>query len=142
MLLAIDPGQATGWALLNFEGRLLHCGLNTPPDALPAASRVVVERPRIYPGGRTKNPNDVLSVALNAGEWAGRYQARGFATEYVEPSKWKGGSVPKEISHPRIFAKLLPSEQLVLSDAGKGIAPSKRHNIIDAVGIGLWAAGR
>jgi hypothetical protein len=141
VLLAIDPGQATGWALLDLAGRLLHCGLNNPPDALPTASRVVVERPRIYPGGRTKNPNDVLSVAINAGEWAGRYQARGFKTEYVEPQRWKG-SVPKEIHHPRIFAKLLPSEQVVVADAGKGIAPSKRHNMLDAIGIGLWAVGR
>jgi hypothetical protein len=141
MLLAIDPGLATGWALLDSGGRLQCCGLNLPPDVLPARCRVIVERPRIYPGGRTKNPNDVLSVAINAGEWAGRYQARGFKVEYVEPQKWKG-SVPKEIHHPRIFAKLTPSEQIVLADAGKGIAPSKRHNLLDAIGIALWAAGR
>ncbi len=141
MILAIDPGVTTGWALLDTDSRLISCGLNEPPPVLPSHSRVVVERPRIYPGGRTKNPNDVLSVAINAGEWVGRYQARGFKTEYVEPQKWKG-TTPKEISHQRIFAKLLPSEQLTVSDAGKGIAPSKRHNMLDAIGIVLWAVGR
>ncbi len=151
MLLAIDPGQTSGWALFasalsGFTSpRLLACGLNDPSTCrwhVPSAlSRVVVERPRIYPGGRTKNPNDVLSVALNAGEWGGRYKQQGCSVEYVEPSGWKG-QTKKEIQHARDWARLLEDEQTLVSQSLKGIPASKRHNALDAIGIGLWAVGR
>lgn len=142
MLLAIDPGTVTGWALFTSAKRLLACGLNDPSACrwhVPSAfSKVVIERPKIYPGGRTKNPNDVLSVAINAGEWAGRYKHQGCEIEYVEPSGWKG-QTPKEIQHRRDWARLSLEEQDVVSAAGKSMPASKRHNMLDAVGIGLWA---
>lgn len=145
MLLAIDPGQTSGWALFTSARRLLACGLNDPTKCrwhVPTAfSKVVIERPRIYPGGRTKNPNDVLSVAINAGEWGGRYAFQGCEIEYVEPSKWKG-QTKKEIQHARDWAKLGAEEQDIVTAAGKGMPASKRHNMLDACGIGLWAVGR
>jgi hypothetical protein len=144
MLLAIDPGQTSGWALYS-NRKLLACGLGDPSTCrwhVPSAfSKVVIEKPRIYPGGRTKNPNDVLSVAVNAGEWGGRYAQQGCAIEYVEPSKWKG-QTKKEIQHARDWAKLSVEEQDVVTAAGKGMAASKRHNMLDGIGIGLWAVGR
>jgi hypothetical protein len=141
MLLAIDPGTVTGWALFS-SNKLLACGLNDPSACrwhVPSAfSKVVIERPKIYPGGRTKNPNDVLSVAVNAGEWGGRYKQQGCEVQYVEPSGWKG-QTPKEIQHRRDWARLSAEEQAVVSAAGKTMPASKRHNMLDAVGIGLWA---
>lgn len=145
MLLAIDPGNCSGWAIFTSERRLLACGLLDPSVCrwhVPSAiSKVVIERPRIYPGGRTKNPNDVLSVAINAGEWGGRYAHQGCAIEYVEPAKWKG-QVKKEIQHARDWARLSPDEQAIVTQAGKGMAASKRHNMLDAIGIGIFAVGR
>ncbi len=145
MLLAIDPGVTTGWALYSNGNQLLGCGLDDPQQCrwlvVSALSRVVIEQPRIYPGGRTKSPNDVLSVAVNAGEWAGRFKQQGCAIEYVTPSTWKG-QVKKDISHARIWAKLWVGEQQIVDAAGKGMPASKRHNMLDAVGIGLWAVDR
>ncbi len=142
MLLAIDPGADTGWARFDVATcRLEGCGLGA---AAPGpTSRVIVERPMIYPGGRQKaRPADVIKLATRAGEAAGLYaRTAGIEPEYVEPHAWKG-SVDKNISHARIWAKLTPAEQAIVSDAARGVAPSKRHNILDAVGIGLWGIGR
>jgi len=139
MHLAIDPGETTGWALFSSDGRLAMCGIGHPEGA-PTLG-VLIERPRIYPHGRTKDPNSVLSVAINAGEWAGQYRACGYVVDYVEPLRWKG-QVPKDIHHARVFAKLDDHEKAIVDECGRGIAPSKRHNMIDAVGLGLYKVGR
>jgi hypothetical protein len=145
MLLAIDPGKVSGFAFFSSDKRLMACGLGDPSTYrwhVPSAfSKVVIEQPRIYPGGRTKNPNDVLSVAVNAGEWGGRYSFQGCEVQYVTPSGWKG-QTKKEIQHARDWARLGEDEQEVVSRSLKGVPASKRHNALDAVGIGLWAVGR
>ncbi len=140
MLLAIDPGADAGWA--RFSGKsLVGCGLGPPSEG--PISRVLIERPAIYPGGRQKaRPADVIKLAVRAGEAGGQYaRTRLIEPEYIEPHAWKG-SVNKEIHHARIWAKLTPAEQAVVSQAARGVAPSKRHNILDAVGIGLFGIGR
>lgn len=160
MLLSIDPGTVSGWALFadpdqnSGQGRLLSTGLCL--DHIPQqVTRVVIERPVIYPGGRTKNPNDVLLVAVAAGEWGGLARARGIPYEYVEPARWKG-QVDKDIQHARDWACMLDVEREVAIGAGRLIAPKakalsfpcklttsdKRHNMLDAIGIGLFALGR
>lgn len=144
MLLAVDPGADAGWAHFDPEQRrLVACGLNEQFMTAHVA-RVVIERPMIYPGGRQKaRPADIIKLATRAGEWGGLGRAFfGVEPEYVEPAKWKGGSVPKSIHHARIWAVLSVDEQTVVSKAAAGIAPSKRHNLMDAIGIGLYAVGR
>ncbi len=140
-LLAIDPGADAGWARFDTAGQLAACGLGAPGPG--STSRVIVERPMIYPGGRQKaRPADVIKLATRAGEAAGQYaRAVGVEPEYVEPHAWKG-SVDKNIHHARIWAKLTPIEQEIVSASARGVAPSKRHNILDAVGIGLFVVGR
>lgn len=142
MLLAIDPGADSGWARFGDDGALVACGLND--GAMDAGiTRIYIERPMIYPGGRQQaRPRDIITLALRAGDWAG--WLRGFVgvqAEYVEPAEWKG-QVRKDIHHARIWARLSPAEQAIAADAAKGIAPSKRHNMLDAIGIGLHAIGR
>lgn len=139
MLLAIDPGAAAGWAVFDNGHRLTACGLSSFVQ-VPLVERVVIERPHSH---KTKAPvKDIITLALRAGEWGGRLrQIFGIEPEYIEPATWKG-STPKEISQSRTWAKLDPDERAVLDKAGSGVAPSKRHNIVDAVGIGLWAVGR
>jgi hypothetical protein len=138
VLLAIDPGADAGWA--RFQGKTLcACGLNV--HALTqGVTRVVIERPH---SGKTKaRLKDVLTLAIRAGEWGGRCkETLGVAAEYYEPAQWKG-SLAKDICNARIWAALKPDEQAILAKAGEGVAPSKRHNICDAVGIGLWVNGR
>lgn len=142
-ILAIDPGADAGWALFDVApaGRLIGCGLGAPASS--KVDRVIVERPMIYPGGRQKaRPADVIKLATRAGEAGGMYaRIWGIEPEYVEPHAWKG-SVDKNIHHARVWAKLTPDEQAIVSAAARGVAVGKRHNILDAVGIGLFAVGR
>ena len=156
MLLAIDPGLDTGWALFTDAGELVACGLGDPRMSdrhrVSEIRSVVIEQPFIYPRGQTKNPNDVLALALNAGEWAGLYR-QWAEVKYVLPFQWKG-SVPKAISHSRIWGKLGDTEKTVVDLAmergrscttkalGRPIASSRRHNVLDAVGLGLFAVSR
>lgn len=138
MLLAIDPGADSGWALFDDSKTLLECGLGR---SVITPSHTVIEKPRIYPGAKQKaRAEDVITLAVRAGEWGGRLEHLS-TIRYVEPHQWKG-SVPKEIHQPRIWAKLNDKEKSILDKACQGMAPSKRHNVIDAVGIGLWAVGR
>lgn len=140
MLLAIDPGTIHGWALYD-GGRLVACGVRNGSIS-ELVTRVVIEVPTIYPGGRTKNPNNVLSVAVAAGEWGGLARARGLTPEYVTPSEWKGGNVPKKIQDARDEIKLSPAEATVFCDAAQRMVKGDREHMRDAIGIGLKALGR
>ncbi len=150
MFVSIDPGVTTGWALWNLRG-LVACGLGDPrvcprhvvvprADDEDVIHDVWIESQRIYPHSHA-DPNDILKLAQDAGRWAGIYAAVGVEAFYVEPSTWKG-QVPKAIHHPRIWGALTAPEQAIVASAGKGVAPSKRHNMMDAVGIGLWVRNR
>lgn len=141
-VLAVDPGADTGWAIFD-DDTLKVCGMGVGGCMRNGITRAVIEKPMIYPGGRQQaRPADVIKLAVRAGEWGGRCESWfGIQAEYVEPFRWKGG-IPKDIHHARIWAVLKPTEQAIVADAAKGIAPSKRHNLMDAVGIGLYAVGR
>lgn len=142
-ILAIDPGSDMGWALFD-EGRLISCGVGTPDGAALHIGRVVLERPMIYPGGRQRaRPRDVITLALRAGEAAGLYARRyGVEPEYFEPDVWKGGSIAKEAHHPRVWKRLSQAEHEIVSKAATTVPEKKRHNMLDAIGIGLFALGR
>lgn len=143
MLLAIDPGSDSGWAIF-FHGMLVACGLGSEPKPLPEALELlVVERPVIYPKGKTRNPNDEITLALNAGEWIGRFGARAKEKRYLEPRTWKG-TIDGDVCNARVFGKLDAGEQLAFEDAVRAqrIPIKKRHNVLDAIGIGLFVSGR
>jgi hypothetical protein len=139
-LLAIDPGEFTGWAV--YENRtLVACGHGAPPASL-VPDEMIIERPHEH---RTKaRVKDIITLAIRAGEWAGKYfgPMDRSHVRYVEPNTWKGGSLDKGVCHSRMWPRLRPEEQRVVSLAGSGIAEGKRHNMLDAVGIGLHASGR
>jgi hypothetical protein len=118
---------------------LVAAGVGAESVEVGSASEAVIEKPVIYPGGRTRNPNDILKVALSAGEWAGRFKVAGLSIRYVEPRNWKG-TIKAEIVCDRTLAKLTESERKIY-DAVR-LAPSKKHNLLDAIGIGFWACGR
>lgn len=152
MLLAIDPGNDAGWSLFDPAGRLVRCGLVDSPHKLnlPAGTvidRVVIERPMIYPGGRQKaRPRDIITLAVHAGEWSGRFGTAGVLVTFVEPAEWKGGPIPKDVSHARIIRKLDEGEQAVVLAAkranGKAVTAKQSKDVLDSVGIGLFAVGR
>lgn len=140
MLLAIDPGACSGWAFFLGNG-LIDCGIGDPPPPGSLLQRIVIEHPVIYPGGRTANPNSIVKLAINAGEWGGRYRHLGCAVDYVLPATWKG-RVKAEVCIERTRAALKPTEKLLVEIRESNIAKSKRHNMLDAIGLGLFACGR
>ena len=60
---------------------------------------------------------------------------------FVSPAAWKG-QVPKKIHHPRILRSLSEVEREIVLDVLDLLPASTRHNVLDAVGIGLWALKR
>lgn len=135
-LLAIDPGADTGWALYR-SGLLEQCGLGEPPPF--EVDELIVEKPMIYPGGKSR-PNDIITLAIRAGEMRGRWPNR--PCTYVLPRVWKGGSISKPVSHARIWARLNQQEAGIASLVIERMAAGKRHNVLDALGIGLYGVGR
>lgn len=126
---------------------MVECGLGDPFSSLgitpigSALSLLVIEVPRVYPGGKTRNPQALIKLALKAGINIGLAAGMGIASEQVEPAAWKG-QTKKPIQNKRDMARLDSAERKIWAKATKGLAASKKHNVTDAVGIGLWAVGR
>lgn len=167
MALYIDPGVHFH-ACAVFRGpQLMSVAFVAPetfaddgyPRMLPA--QVIIEKPQIYPGADEKNPNDLLEVygAARFAEGAIRQQG-GPAAHYVLPREWKG-SFKKPPHHRQVWAALSPAERECfardaglevdfihdkieaacerLARTGKVTGYSwKAHNLLDAVGLGLW----
>jgi len=145
MRLSIDPGDDTGWALFDSD-KLVACGLGDPscnPYVQSIATSgqlesVTVERPAI--NRATKRPEDIITLALNAGQWTGVFRAC-CPVEFVDVVRWKSG-VPKEKHQPRIKDALRPDERHMLDAMLAAFSVARGHNIVDAVGIGLFVVGR
>ena len=149
--LALDPGVCTGWAVFeDGPGRppglptLYACGVAKEEDVdyekmyLPHSS--VIELPQIYSAKDSKgDPNvNIVPLILMVGRYQERLQGGGVHVELYLPREWKG-QLDKAVHHPRIYGALSPKEQGIVAKAGNGIAPSLRHNMMDAVGLGQWA---
>lgn len=96
---------------------------------------LIVEHMVKYPGMDKINVNDLLDVQTVAAMIA----ASNSGTISVYPPQWKG-NVPKKIMTERI-KKLLTSKERAILDAGDW-PKSLEHNVVDAIGIGLWRLGR
>jgi len=156
-VLAFDPGNNTGWALISKRHGLLDAGLIEFKNGLPvknihgfppaSADRVIIEKPRIYSKTKKRvDPNDSISVALVGGFCAGvclrdAYTSQGkyAEIEYVFPQDWKGGR-PKDIDNEYTWGLMSPHERDVLTK--QGFTKKQIHNVLDAIGIGFWAVGR
>jgi hypothetical protein len=139
-ILAIDPskpGNHTGWAQFT-GGLLVACGLHelvcADPSKVAGADIVVIELPQIYPGVRNEDPNDLISVARAVGQWEQEAARQGAQTCLVRPREWKG-QTPKAIHGQRTRERLSSLEAVL-------VPPGTRHDVIDAIGLGLWYLGR
>jgi hypothetical protein len=138
MFLAVDPGNDTGWAVFDEDGRLTGCGLGQGWPVL-GVSRAILERPQVYRAGKSKgDPNDLITLAIGLGRYVERLEASGVATVLVLPTTWKG-QVPKNVHHPRIKAALNLSEKVIADRAVGVVGERKGENVLDAVGLGKWA---
>lgn len=120
---------------------LFRCGLATERtyNTIPWGARVVLEKPGKQ-AGRNVKLDDLLTLARRVGWLEVLALAAGARVECVLPITWKRGSIPKRIHHPRILARLTKDERALL--LAVKCALSAQHNVIDAIGIGLWAVGR
>lgn len=153
VVMAIDPGGTTGWALFQ-RGELVACGYESF-DKIAVRDWVwlckkavggvcVVEFPQAYPGPKSKqDPNDILRTAYRCGELANSFRRLGFEVEEVYPNGWKG-TADKKLTLERVLDRLSEGEKSLLEQAKPAKSRSKSfdHNMIDAVGIGLWRVYR
>lgn len=158
VILSLDPGLAveggTG-AVLWREKQLVAAGLFTAKGTLEEriadlhsqgenfvghlhlfADLVVIEKMKVYKRQKG-DPEDLIDLSI----LGGRLSALGLDCRFVEPSAWKG-QVPKHVVKRLVEKELTVGETEVLAAALKGIAAGKRHNVFDAVGIGLHALER
>ncbi len=148
--LGVDPGTQgnAAWAIVDDATQVL--GISRP--AVIAAGlgayweagrsdvfvQCAVEVPRIYPGGKTKNPNDLITLALYSGAVEFYLSlVRGFQVKRVFPQDWKG-QLPKEVTIARIQKRFPEAKRTV--DA-LDLPATSAHNVYDAIGIALHIAG-
>lgn len=151
VLVSIDPGKkANGYAIF-VDRELVACGMTGDASevlkhwslggvcqARSWPELVVMEYPKIYDRRRWKgDPNDLLPITAAGAHLAGTLHPMRFKIGL--PEDWKK-QTPKEIQNERDMGVLSPAELEVVEAVG--IAPSKRHNMIDAVGVGLWELKR
>lgn len=143
VFVTIDPGNDTGWALWE-AGALAACGLGDPRSSalhvVEHVDDVWIEEPVIYPHSKAR-PNDIKALAMTAARWGAIYELCAVDVHFVEPARWKG-QLPKDVCHARSWGKLQPNERAIVDKAVRGMAPSKRHNVLDAVAIGVWVLKR
>ena len=155
ILLAVDPG-IRGCGVAIFAGTdLARAGYvknecksgNGPREAAMMAWKIqawaelyeiggiAVEWPQVYRSAKLRgDPNDLLPLSAVAGALAALFpDAQVSATR---PAEWKG-QMPKDICHARVIAQLGDTERRRIAPAG-----ALTHNVLDAVGIGLYARGR
>lgn len=135
--VSIDPGvNASGIA--TWRGNQLIAARYYKPSGQWVGYSLVIEKPQIYQGRKQKgDPNDLIDLAIEVGVLSTLF-SDGTVT-LVKPREWKG-QVPKEVMLKRILSKLTADELQLIK--GLGLSKSQSHNVVDAVGIGLWALGR
>ena len=99
------------------------------PDAV-AHEQMQVYRASLQKG----DPNDLLELAGVCGWVAALVGTDCKVTPYL-PRQWKG-QIPKDVHAKRILGRLNPNEAQVLK--AEKIPKSLEHNVIDAIGIGLY----
>jgi hypothetical protein len=149
-VIGIDPGGLSfGWALLE-DGKLRRCGWEFDKGRSELAwslhtwvaeleprgpSFAIIEVPKVYQQRQWKgNPADLIQVAVTAGMVAQALMQQ-FVIELVEPHAWKG-SRPKDVHCASVLRQLDAQEREHITHCG--VAKSRLHNVIDAVGLALW----
>lgn len=100
---------------------------------------LVWERPQIYRASKSKgDPNDLIGLAAIGNGVAADARWQGVLAP--TPAQWTGqvkkatkGSAWKSPRGMRIRSRLAPDELALVPD---------QHDVVDAVGLGLWALGR
>lgn len=140
-LVAVDPGVHECGAAL-FVDRELRQALLVPATDAPlrilqaGAVQCVCEKPQVYYGRGKGRAADLVDLSIAAGRMTALYP-----TQYVLPAQWKG-QVPKDVHHARVRKALDRQEIITLDLALAPVPEGKRHNVLDAVALGLRHLGR
>lgn len=132
---AADTGENSGLAY--FWNGTLDGAYLTKVDkcVLLHYSLAVVEIP-----DRVKvNPKSIIKLALNAGRWLQKFGNGGYRVEAIEASAWKASTDPDVLAR-RILACLTPEELARVPKTKSALGYN--HNVVDAIGLGLWRLGR
>lgn len=97
---------------------------------------LVVEKPQVYAAAHQKGDQaDIVDLAIVVGALVATIPATEVRTP--RPAEWKG-QVPKPIHNRRTWDALSPAERETIEE----VAPGLLHNVLDAIGLGLWAVRR
>ena len=149
-LMAIDPGVITGVAL--FEGTELSAVdlLNTKKidylscldSFMQKTDALVIEKPQIYDRKHWKgDPNNLIVLAMLVGEYTCLAKRLHIPVYRFFPRQWKGQR-SKTADHIHTKRMLTDKELIIINSAKSRTQKSYFHNIMDAVGIGLYSLGR
>lgn len=102
---------------------------------LPAGT-LVIEVPQVYRGAQQKGDPDDLLQLVGVEGWLGGLLMPARVVGY-RPREWKG-QIPKDV-HNRRVEKALETYELAQF---AGCPAYLKHNVLDAVGLGLFHLGR
>lgn len=145
-VVGIDPGETTGFAW--FVGDQLSRAfawpfsefIAAPPFTERESMDVVIEMPKWRPHSH-EEIDDLIGVAEKVGRIEQFYVMQRKRVRLVWPNIWKG-SVPKAVHNERVLRALRPAEVELLPRRPRSKKNPYDHNMVDAVGIGLWKLGR
>lgn len=143
LLYTVDPGKHKSAVASFLNGELIGVWFAKPETMEMAAKnlgRVAMERPRSYPGSPVRE-NDLLDLMAAGMEVAAQLKRPLETVQLVTPAEWKG-QVPKPITKKRIEGKLSQAERMRLGSCLLLAPVGERHNLFDAVGIGLFILKR
>lgn len=168
-LLSVDPGKRYAGAAMFKDGKLFRCGRPAPgthaakPDHELALDTVaamlewaqgsahrfaVVAEWMVHRGYGNKTGGNLLELCGVAASLVSVARASGFEGVLTPVSEWKG-SARKAVHQPWILNSLDPGELAILlrctgepESRLRAVASKEASDIVDAVGIGLWALGR
>jgi ribosomal protein L37E len=160
-----DPGTREHAGACFIDGKLAHVWFwptATPQwDGRGRPDMLLIERPEVYPGPQPSRSDDIVRLAMLAAQLGAYLEACGAPTpRFARPREWKG-QTPKPIHHRRIWSILEPPErdvfcavagkteteivtkiELACAEYGRSHKIKryswKAHNLLDAVGLGLW----
>jgi hypothetical protein len=147
-MISVDPDQQGYWAYWNGQ-RLQECGqwpcFQCQDENLVIEDQVIIN-------GFTRDPASIIKLAHAAGAIAAEfgYPLQPERVKWVKPSSWKRNTrKPKKASqwasyaiHRLVIEALDPREIAIYTVSLASLAEGLRHNLADAVGIGLHELGR
>jgi len=146
-LISIDPGVNHHGVAYFTDGKLKVAWFSLSEEVLEdiawhikgedTLDQLAIEIPQVYVPSLF-DPNDLINLAVEAGKVIGvleeDYSVK--TTTYL-PKSWKK-QVPKDIMNRRTLARLSEKEKAAIQWPIK----SRRHNVLDAAGVGLHHLGR